>query len=90
MLGLPSKTPTWGTSRTWGSALAKVLLALPNKRTTWNSSLARVMHSICFDAAESADVATCVTLLHQLLLDMQQVQARHVYLFTCPKMLPLS
>ena len=76
MLGLPSKTPTWGMSLAWGSSLARVLLALPNKRAAWNSSLARIMHSICFDAAESADVATCVTLLYQLLLCMQQVQPR--------------
>ncbi len=53
------------------------MLGLPSKEPGWSSSLAGVMHSNCFDAAEDADVATCVAVLHQLLLRMQQVLAPH-------------
>ena len=37
------------------------------------SSLAAVLHSVCFDAAENADVATCVALLQDLLLRLRMV-----------------
>ncbi len=55
------------------------MLGLPSKEPAWSPSLAGVMHSNCFDAAEDADVATCVAVLNQLLLRMQQVSAPHMH-----------
>ena len=49
------------------------MLGLSRMEPVWSSSLAGVLHSICFDAAESADVATCVALLQELLLHLRQV-----------------
>ena len=51
------------------------MLGLDRMEPVWSSSLAGVLHSICFDAAESADVATCVALLQELLLHLRQVQS---------------
>lgn len=49
------------------------MLGLFRQEPLWSSPAAAVLHSICYEAAESADVATCVELLRQLLLCMQQV-----------------
>ena len=53
------------------------MLGLPSREPAWSSSLAGVLHGNCFDAAEDADVATCVAILHQLLLRLQQVLTPH-------------
>lgn len=54
--------------------LLQGMLGLCRKEPAWTSSLGAVLHSICFDVAESADVATCVALLQQLLHHVQQAQ----------------
>ena len=56
-------------------SLVQAMLGLGRMEPAWSSSLAAVLHSICFDAAESADVATCVALLQELLLHLRQVHS---------------